>query len=114
MDINIKWGTENLGVITYTPITHSTAIDLDISRWPKVKNEVRCYLLHDGQRFRRIPFNHQLDIIRVAIITESPHKDEFTDYFYPIRPLNGLSGLRFNRYIEKKMREWFCNNDKKE
>ena len=72
---------------------------IDISNWLIVANQKRCYVFYNGNNF---VYNYPVvtnQIKKIAIIVESPHKNEFDLAFNPIRPLNGSSGRRFDSKI---------------
>ena len=111
MLIEIKWGSTSLGTVNYNKANSSATITVDISQWPTVKNTVRCYMSYDGQRTVNIlPFKKYQNIVKVAMIVESPHKDEFDGNFNPLVPLNGLSGKRFDNAITSKMSSWITSS----
>lgn len=117
MDIKLHWCNNQIGTVQYNTIatadTKQGSVDIDISQWPTVPNQVRCHLWYDvdNNEFKTAPFK-QCDnqTIKVALIVESPHKDEFTYDFRPLRPLNGFSGVVFDKRIEHKMAMWFKGN----
>lgn len=114
MDINLMWGSNLIGTVKYEKIDkkllQENPIKIDISKWPKVQNEIRCRCWYDEKSmcFTTTTCNSgRSQIIKVIIIVESPHANEFTDDFIPIKPLNGKSGTQFDNYICNKMAEWF-------
>ena len=117
MDIRLHWCGNQIGVVQYNEIaetdTKNGALDVDISQWSTVPNQVRCHLWYDvdKKKFRKEPFKQgENQLIKVAIVVESPHKDEYTYDFRPLRPLNGISGVVFDKQIERKMLQWFKGN----
>lgn len=117
MDIKLHWCGNQIGTVQYNKIatadTKRGSLDIDISQWAIVPNQVRCLLWYDtdNKEFKAIPFKQgKNQIIKVALIVESPHKDEFTYDFRPLRPLNGFSGVVFDNQIDRKMDNWFKGN----
>ena len=117
MDINLDWCGNRIGTVQYDKIatvdTKRGILDIDISQWLTVPNQVRCHLWYDAdsKKFKSAPFKQGEDqIIKVALIVESPHKDEFTYDFQPLIPLNGFSGVVFDNQIDQKMVNWFNGN----
>ena len=62
-----------------------------------------------SQQFKVSPYDGEKEVKKIAFVVESPHKSEFTCCFKPIRPLNGVSGERFDAVIFTKLCEWFRN-----
>lgn len=119
MEIDLYWANQKLNStpIIYTSIPNSSVnvrpIRLDVSNWPTVKNQTRCFCWYDKKNttFSTKPYpQNNKKIIKIALIVESPHKDEFTIEFEPLQPLNGASGRAFENHIIKKMNNWFCVN----
>ena len=44
-------------------------------------------------------------MVKVALILESPHKDEYSTNYTPIRPANGLTGNRIEEHIVTKIQK---------
>lgn len=111
--LEIYWGNNKLCDLNYKCIPKNIA-SIDISNWPIVKDRVRCYIknyIHDNENsFLMMPFNEKYTQYRkIALIVESPHKNEFDNNFNPLVPLNGISGKKFDLRIIDKMNEWFSN-----
>ena len=43
---------------------------------------------------------------KIALILESPHKDEFSANYVPIRPANGVTGKKIEKKIGQKANSW--------
>lgn len=83
-----------------------------IDLWPKVDDQIRGYYKynHQSNNWKSVPMSYtNNDVTRVALIVESPHKDEFDDIFNPLCPLNGVSGKKFSRKILSNLSIWFHN-----
>lgn len=90
---------------------HTYVLYADISKWPTVGDQIRGYYEFDGTAWKSVPRpNSNVVFKKMALIVESPHKDEFDNLFNPLVPLNGLSGDKFSNNILKKLNNWFSNN----
>ena len=111
MPINISYrgqtfqinGTSNIFQAISTQIL-TASIDL----WPRVFDQTRGYYNISPNASCVIPQSSSYK--RMAIIVESPHKDEFDSNFNPLAPLNGFSGQRFASQILTKLNFWFSTN----
>lgn len=117
--IKLRWREKCLGEIEYSAIqenqTKEGYIWIDFSKWPTLDNQIRCHLKYDPtkhtfEKFDKIvKANNSQEIVRIAFIVESPHRDEFDENFNPLEPLNGKAGTVFNNKICTKMNGWFQN-----
>lgn len=90
--------------------THAVQ-NADISKWPTVGDHIRGYYEFNGKAWNSVPRpNSNVVFTKLALIVESPHKDEFDNLFNPLVPLNGLSGVKFSKNILEKLKNWFANN----
>jgi len=83
----------------------------------KVNDEVRGYIVQRDSEwefiscysyenyFLSLPKNGTYKIVKVALILESPHIDEYSTNYMPIRPANGQTGQRIEEHIVEKIEE---------
>lgn len=110
MDIILKYN-KNIRTTTYSYYSYNSPIVIDLSTFPCVQDEVKLYAEFNGINFIEINKpNCKKNIVKVALIVESPHKDEFDANFNPRAPLNGKSGQRFSSKILSKLQQWFANS----
>lgn len=112
MKIDLLWKGQVVESVLYRKAAYSSiisSVQVDFSMWPTVSNQIRCYLLYDGSKFIKMATSYQptTQPRRIALIVESPHKDEFTNIFTPLHPLNGRSGNKFDLKIIERMNAWF-------
>ena len=76
---------------------------VDFYNIQRVADELRGYLIFDNGAWHFIGINQFLlmytgrtAVEKIALILESPHKDEYDQQFHPIRPANGKTGLKIN------------------
>ena len=96
---------------TYTIKTKNISVKVTarIHLWPKVKDQIRGYYEKGTNGFIPIQYNKKDKYEKIALIVESPHKDEFDNNFNPLCPLNGSAGKRFANNICNKLDTWFSN-----
>ena len=91
MPININCNGKNISVngsySIYNAIGKNT-ITASIDLWPKVLDQTRGYYNINPQSSSIISSSKSHK--RMAIIVESPYKDEFDTNFNPLVPLNGI------------------------
>ena len=76
---------------------------IDFDRWPTVANGRDAWFKYNGTNYEVDFFDSKAKYYKVAVIVESPHKDEFTPItFAPVIPLNGNSGKRFEKRLPQK------------
>lgn len=73
----------------------------------KIFDEVRGYLVYLNSNWIFIGFAQikqfgDIAIKKLALVLESPHKDEFDQYSNPLRPANGKTGYRINNKITSR------------
>ena len=112
MKIDLLWNGKTVDSALYKKTGYSgivSNVKVDFAKWPVVSNQVRCHLMYDGKKFIKLdpPYQSVSKPIRVALIVESPHKDEFSYDFTPLQPLNGESGKKFESKIINKISGWF-------
>lgn len=90
----------------------SQIIDADIDKWPIIPDEVRGYycVIKKGLLVKVHAISKPSCFLKIALLVESPHKDEFDEIFNPLCPLNGLSGRRFANNIVGFLEKWFNNS----
>jgi len=103
--VNIKLCyNQQSAVVNYSFCPAIVTVSANLSLWPCVPNMVRCYLQYNGSSWQsacpKVPTK------RLALIVEAPHKDEYNAWFYPIAPLQGAAGKRFNQKIIAKLGQW--------
>lgn len=109
MDIQINYNGQSTLVQWSKQPNKNQTPTADISSWPKVLDQVRGYFQYQNNQWCAISQNaHKFK--RVALIVESPHKDEFDNLFNPIAPLNGRAGKRFAKAIMTHLNQWFSPN----
>ena len=98
--------------ININSIPQNQTIIANIFNWPKVSDQIRGYFERvNGNLWQPVPKPiSEKNIKRLALIIESPHKDEFDNIFNPLCPLSGKSGKKYADFICDK---WFNipNND---
>ena len=114
MKIDLLWDGKIIDSVSYRKKAYSkitSNVQVDFSKWPVVSNQVRCYLLYDGHEFVKTDLHYRsaTQLEKIALIVESPHKDEFSVDFSPLQPLSGKSGEKFDLNIAKKMDGWFSS-----
>ena len=77
----------------------------------KVNDEIRGYIyFHNGRfifQYKKPKLNKKIEIKRIALVLESPHKDEFDIYYNPLHPTNGLTGKKINNKIVNEINRMF-------
>lgn len=94
-------------IITLNRKTYSTNKNPNINinfSGKKVLDEVRGYLVYVNSNWVFIGISQiqqfkTFIIKKLALILESPHKDEFDQYNNPLRPANGKTGHKINNKI---------------
>lgn len=110
MSIIIKYGPHNT-VCTSSQVNYPN-VCADISSWPTVDNQVRGYYTFKNRKWS--PVNKPYSFKKLALIVESPHKDEFDDIFNPIAPLNGRNTKKkFAKKICSHLKKWFKRVEEK-
>lgn len=111
MPINISYRGQTFQITGTSNIFQAVAtqtLTASIDLWPKVCDQTRGYYKIAPNSSCIIP--RASSCKRMAIIVESPHKDEFDSNFNPLVPLNGVSGIRFASKILPKLNFWFSSN----
>lgn len=77
-----------------------------------VQDEKRGYLMYiNGWCFVSEPqylfLRQKKDLNKLALVLESPHVDEYSSHFVPLRPANGKTGIKLNKKITDRP---FINN----
>ena len=95
MDIYIN---NTLLTSTKLPVSIQRVDFYDIQR---VADEIRGYLIFNNGSWHFIGqsqfynmYAGTIELQKIALILESPHKDEYDKHFHPIRPANGKSGAK--------------------
>lgn len=85
--------------VLYDQINLYSNITVDFQN-RRVNDEIRGYIYfyNNSWTFVYSKPNH-VNIKKVAIILESPHKDEFDIYYNPLHPANGKTGLKIYKNI---------------
>lgn len=109
IDIDLHFGGYNKTVTWGSGPAVTPKLVAHIDTWPCVPDQVRGYYEYKNGVFVKVGTPRALKY-KVALVVESPHKDEFDVAFNPIAPLNGTSGENYNRHITKYMGKWFVNN----
>lgn len=85
-------------------VTHNQNLNILFDATNKVEDEIRGYLVKINNNWEFVGVSeyknkyNRFSLLKVALILESPHKDEFTNTYVPIRPANGKTG----NMIEKR------------
>ena len=95
----INWGASTGNIIA------------NIDKWPTVSDNIRGYYQVKKTRasIKVRAISKPLYFLKIALLVESPHKDEFDEIFNPISPLNGNSGKKFAKGIIARLGQWFNN-----
>ena len=97
MRVNIQF---NNYIATFNLVnSNNTTVLARITNWPVVNDQIRGYYTFNNGW---IPTSTSKKFKKLALIVESPHKDEFDLVFNPIAPLNGASGKKFSKFITNK------------
>lgn len=78
----------------------------------KVEDDIRGYVVYVNNSWEFVGVSEYnckyncIDTKKIALVLESPHIDEYTTNYVPIRPANGRTG----RKIEKKLPSKLANN----
>lgn len=109
MTINLNFGNFSRTVFWGNA---SKPIDANIDQWPIVLDENRGYyrIVKDGALVKACVISKPSCFSKIALLVESPHKDEFDGLFNPLCPLNGSSGRRFSNNIIGRLENWFNNS----
>ena len=118
MYIDLLWHGKTIDSVLYNNPNYSripSSVQVDFSKWPVIPNQVRCHLRYDGNKFiKQSPPYHPNSIpYRLALIVESPHKDEFSYDFNPLQPLSSNRGRDFDSKILTRIKKWNIPNLKK-
>jgi hypothetical protein len=87
----------------------------------QVRDEVRGYLVWQSGIWNFVLHQNYTpgnkSIKKIALLLESPHKDEYTTNFVPIRPANGKTGTNIDNKLHYKLisdlalcQQHLCNN----
>lgn len=95
--INIQLNNNNIVSVAF-----NRNILINFTNKQKVLDEIRGYLIYDNNSWCFVGCNQYLFMQRsqpfnkLALILESPHKDEYSPKFTPLRPANGKTGENIN------------------
>lgn len=80
-----------------------------ICSWPKVNDCERGIYICTNSQWHQVDScaKKSLNAKKLAILIESPHKNEFDAIFNPLLPLNGSGCKRFSAKILNKLASWF-------
>ena len=73
-----------------------------------VHDEIRGYLVYQNSCWNFVGVNqylaypHNEHYQKLALILESPHKDEYSDGYIPLRPANGRTGSNINKKLSNR------------
>lgn len=93
----------NNNLVAKTSINGTTPVYFQQQK--RVQDEVRGYLIYNYPNWSFVGCYQLLsknNVKRVALILESPHKDEYDSNDNPLRPANGLTGTKINNGLQKR------------
>ena len=67
VEIKLKWGQEELGIVTYNGRMEDNrknkeSLEIDISSWAKLDNQVRCHVRYDQNKNEFIIFPYERNL----------------------------------------------------
>lgn len=91
--MDIYWNKNKIG---QTNLYNNFKIDFDNSL--NVNDETRGYLIYKNGiwNFIGVAQYQGKQFEKIALILESPHKDEYSSKYVPLRPANGRTGAKIN------------------
>lgn len=111
--MDIYEGNTPIGSVKqYTGVPHQNSITYNISE--KVSDDIRGYLVFNGvwTFCKKNQISQPKDYKKLALILESPHKDEYringilhktsTGLLIPQRPANGFAGEQIDNFIQNR------------
>lgn len=94
--------------ITNTSLNIPTEVNFQPNK--RVYDEIRGYLIYINNAWSFVGC-HQLlnkvNVKRIALVLESPHKYEYDSNYNPLRPANGKTGIKINNQLHNRT---FINN----
>ena len=101
----------NQAIIGHVSTGNSNQVETaNVDLWQIINDQIRGYYSWNGHTWECVPKPVNKAFIKIALILESPHKDEFDNNFNPLSPLNGTSTRkRFANKITAHLNKWFNN-----
>lgn len=105
MSIKFFYKDKYLDTINYA-CTNGLNLEANISKWKIVKPCRRYYI---DRNFNFVKKACLFSIFRIAFILESPSFAEFDCFGKPLHPLNGISGIKFDKNIRNVLKKILGN-----
>lgn len=90
----------------------NTSVSIDFDSFKKVHNEIRGYLVCISNKWvfigtnQYFQFQNKKSLKKIALVLESPHKDEYDSNYNPLRPANGKTGKKINHKLAARASFW--------